>query len=135
DNCMTGFKNPEDVGIANDLRYLVIQAITTSVTNIGSNTSLPANGSDSSGAYSNATKRFRKTYADTAASPLEESDYSTSGSTSQRGQAQAPLARTTQARQADDIRILLTVPTAIRLLDPAPMAIRQPICRATGLQI
>ena len=27
------------------------------------------------------------------------------------------------------------MPTAIRLLDPAPMAIRQAICGATGLQI
>ena len=89
DNCMKGFKSPEDVGIANDLRRLVIQAITSSVTNMGSNTippasniSLPDSGSDSSGAYSNDAKRSRKTYADAAASPLEESDYSTSGSTS-----------------------------------------------------
>src|SRR5207237_2103763 len=114
DNCMTGFKNPEDVGIANDLRYLVIQAITTSVTNIGSNTSLPASGSDSSGVYSNAAKRFRKTYTDTAASPLEESDYSTSGSTFQSGYTQTPPARTTQARQDDDNRILFRMPTAIQ---------------------
>ena len=79
DNCMKGFKSPEDVGIANDLRRLVIQAITTSVTNMSSNTSLPSSGSDSSGSdssgiNSNAAKRFRKTYVDAAASSLEESD-------------------------------------------------------------
>ena len=86
---MMGFKSPEDVGIANDLRRLVIQAITTSVTNTGSNTSLPVSntslpdsGSDSSGVYSNDAKRPRKTYVEATASPLEESDYSTSGSTS-----------------------------------------------------
>ena len=131
DNCMTGFKSPEDAGIANDLRRLVIQAIASSVTNTGSNTSLPASntslpdsGSDSSGAYSNDAKRPRKTYVEAAASPLEESDYSTLGSTSQSGYARTPPARTTHARQDEDIRILLKMSTAIRLLDPVLMAIR-----------
>ncbi|KAF2679196.1 hypothetical protein K458DRAFT_394106 [Lentithecium fluviatile CBS 122367] len=122
-NCMMGFKSHKDVEIANDLRSLVIQAIATSVTNTGSNTSRPSSGSDSSGAYSSAAIHSRKAYAAAAATPLEESDYSTSGSTSQRGHARAPPARTTHTRQDDDIRILLTVPTAIRLLDPALMAI------------
>ena len=124
---MMGFKSPEDVEIANDLRSLVIQAITTSVNNTGSNSG--------NGAYSSAAKHSRKTFAVAAASPSEESDYSTSGSTTQRGHARAPPARTTLARQVDDIRILLTVPTAVRLLNPAPMAIRQAICGATGFQI
>ena len=82
DNCIIYFKSPEDVGIVNNLRRLVIQAITTSVTNTGSNTSRPASGSDSSGAYSSAAKRSRKIYVVATVSPLEESDYPTSGSTS-----------------------------------------------------
>jgi hypothetical protein len=115
DKCMEGYTSPTEAGIARELRQRVIEALTTSLHNAPGATNKPAT--------------IQRTWADVAGTPKAPIGAPGNG-------PRPNTRRSTQTEKAPklhrpvDGRILITVPTATRLKQASPFAIRQAICAA-----